>query len=50
MYVQTPLYYLAPKNLVLNYLGAYYLQPSTRWSPTLRAKGRIVESHVEVEE
>ena len=50
MHIQTLLYYLAPKNLALNYLGAYQRQPTTRWSPTLRAKGGIVESHVDVEE
>ena len=41
---------LCAKNLALNYLGACQRQPTKRWSPTLRAKGGIVESHVEVEE
>ncbi len=50
MHVQTLLYYFVPKNLALNYLGACQRQPTKRWSPTLRAKGGIVESHVEVEE
>ena len=38
------------RNPALNCLGGYQRQPTTRWLPILRAKGRIVEGNVEVEE